>query len=131
MSQVTIDSVTLSGWSGLTTGVALYVFCNDDFSGSDGTLVPKTLRENVKNGLGAFYQSIACTVSQGQLVIPEVTLESTADSPDNPSATYSAVLWDQNSNQQIQSFGTFASFAVTPTPTATTWAAIFSGEADQ
>lgn len=131
MAQVTIGPATLSGWSGLSTGVALYVFCNDAFTGSDGTLVPKTVRENVKNGLGAFYQSFGCTVSQGQLAIPDVALESTADSPDNPTATYSAVLWDQNSNQQIQSFGTFAAFSISPTPTTTTWAAIFSGEADQ
>lgn len=131
MAQVAIGSVTLSGWSGLTTGVALYVFCNDAFTGSDATPVPKTVRENVKNGLGAFYQSFGCTVTQGQLAIPAVTLQSTVDSPDNPGATYSAVLWDQNSNQQIQSFGTFASFAVSPTPATTTWAAIFSGEANQ
>jgi hypothetical protein len=130
MAQVTISSVTLSGWSGLTTGVALYVFCDDAFTGSDGAIVPKSVRENVKNGLGAFYQSLGCTVNQGQLVIPSVTLESTTDSLDNSSATYSAVLWDQNSNQMIQQFGTFPSFPVSPAPVATTWAAIFSSEAD-
>ena len=131
MAQVTISPVTLSGWSGLSTGVALYVFCNDAFTGSDGTLVPKTVRDNVKNGLGTFYQSFACTVNNGQLAVPAVQLESTTDSPDNPDASYSAVLWDSTTGMAIQSFGTRQSFALSPTPTTITWAAIFSGQADQ
>ena len=129
MAQVTISSVTLSGWSGPTTGVALYIFANDAFTGSDGTLVQKTVPKNVTSGLGTFFGSYSCSASNGALTIPQVQINSTDDSVDNPGATYSAVLWDQNSNQPIQTFGTLSTFVVPPSPVNTTWSALFTSEA--
>ena len=127
MAEVTIASETVPNWQGNTTGVTLRIYCNSDFTASDGTFVPKSIRSNWA-GLGTFYESGACTVSSGSLVIPAVTLESTTDSLDNPTTTYSAVLWDSISGLPIQNFGTYACWSLASTPTSTTWGAVFVAE---
>ena len=130
MAAITIATVTIPNWNnGPVTGVALYVYCNAAFTASDGTIVPQTQRPNVTTGLGTFFQIEICTTSGSSLVVPAITLESTTDSPDNPNATYSAVLWDTNSNQFIQTFGTFTNFSLPNSPTSTTWDAVFTANA--
>lgn len=129
MPQITIASATIPGWQGNTSGVQLRIYANQSFTASSGTLYPQS-NANAPASLGTFFQVYPCTVSGGGLVIPAVTLDSTTDSPDNPDATFSAVLFDTQSGKQIQPFGTFPSFPLNPTPTSTTWAAIFSAEAD-
>jgi hypothetical protein len=125
--MVTIASTTIPGWQGNSSGVMLRIYANKSFTAASGTLYPKS-NPCAPVSLGTFFQLFACTVSSGSLVIPSVTIDSTTDSVDNPDATYTAVLWDSTSGKQIQPF--FSSFALSPTPASTTWAAIFSAEAN-
>src|ERR1017187_6132181 len=125
MALITIASVTISGWQGNSTGVVLRVYTNASFTAATGTLYPKS-NTLAPQSIGTFFQSYGCTVSSGCLVIPAVIIDSTTDSVDNPDATFSAVLWDSESGQQIQPF--FSQFALNPSPTSTTWAAIFASE---
>jgi hypothetical protein len=125
MALITIASVTIPGWQGNSSGVDLRIYTNESFTAATGTLYPQSVRQNLAS-LGTFFQSSVCTVSGGSLTVPAITIDSTTDSPDNPDATYSAVLWDTTTNLPLQNFGTFASFALAPTPTSTTWAAIFT-----
>ena len=129
MPLITIASVTIPGWQGNTAGVSLRIYANAPFTAESGTIYPQSVMTNPIS-LGTFFQSYACTVASGALTIPAVELDSTVDSPDNPDATYSAVLWDGASGQPIQQFGTRSQFTLSPSPTSTTWAAIFTAEAD-
>lgn len=130
MPLISIASVTIPNWQGNTTGVSLRIYANAPFTAQSGTTYGFGSQLNPA-GLGTFFQSVACTSSGGGLVVPSFTLDSTTDSPDNPAASYSAVLWDGTSGQPVQSFGTFAAFALPATPTSTTWGAIFLAEATQ
>src|ERR1700761_6637248 len=105
MPLITITTVTIPGWQGNTTGVSLRIYVNGSFTSQSGTIYPQSVLTN-PSSRGTFFQSFACTVTSGALTIPEVQLDSTVDSPDNPDATYSAVLWDGTSGMQIQSFAT-------------------------
>jgi len=127
MPQITIAALNVPNWQGNTAGISLRIYANAPFTAQSGTVYGMGAQNNPA-ALGTFFQSIACTVADGVLTIPAFTLDSTADSPDNPAATYSAVLWDGASGQKIQSFGTFSSFALAAN-TPTTWAAIFLAEA--
>jgi hypothetical protein len=129
MASITIASVTIPGWQGNSSGVQLRIYTNQSFTAASGTIYPKSVTL-APSSLGTFFQSYTCSVSAGSLIIPAVTLDSTVDSPDNPNASYSAVLFDSQSGKQIQSFGTFAAFSLNPSPTSTTWAAIFTADAD-
>jgi hypothetical protein len=75
-------------------------------------------------GQGDFYIQSACTVSGNTLTIPAISLDSTTDSPDNPSARYSAFLVDTSTGDTIQAFG--SSFSLSPDSASTTWPAIFA-----
>lgn len=127
MALVTIASATIPGWQGNTSGIVLRIYTNASFTAESGTLYPQSVRTNSAS-LGTFFQSYGCTVANGALTIPQIEIDSTADSPDNPDATYSAVLWDTTSGQPVQNFGTLASWQLTPSPTSTTWATIFTGQ---
>jgi hypothetical protein len=132
MPSIAIAAVTIPNWSGNTSGISLRVYNNQNFLAQSGTLYPATVQNNLKAaGLGTFFQSFACTVASGALTIPALALDSTADSPDNPAATYSAVFWDGASGQPIQPFGSAAAFSLSPAPTSTTWAAIFTAAEDE
>ena len=128
MASITIASVTVPNWQGNTSGIVLRVYFNEAFTAASGNIYPKTIYSNaaVAASLGTFYQTNACTVTGTSLVIPAITLDSTTDSPDNPGASYSAVLWDSTTGKPIQMFGTFPSFVLDPTHTSATWAAIFT-----
>lgn len=129
MALITISSVTIPGWQGSSLGVVLRIYTNSDFTAETGTLYPRSVITNTAS-LGTFFQSYSCSVSGGSLTIPSVTLDSTTDSPDNPDATYSAVLWDTATGLQVQPFGTYTAFRLPPSPTSTSWAAIFSAQSD-
>lgn len=132
MALVTIQSATIPNWQGASDTVALFILVNASFTAATGTIYPATHRDHLPYGgrqsIGAFYLSAACTVSGNNLTIPAIELDSTEDSPDNPSATFSAVLWDTSVGQPIQPFGTFPAFALAPSPTPTSWAVIFEAE---
>ncbi len=127
MATITIASTVIPGWQGNSSGKQLRIYANKSFTAASGTLYPKS-NPCASASLGTFFQSYACTVSSSSLVVPVVTIDSTTDSPDNPDATYTAVLWDSTTGKQIQPF--FSSFSLSPEPTSTTWAVIFSGEAN-
>jgi hypothetical protein len=124
MAVITINSQNLYGWQGNSSNVALQIKCDATFTANSGNIVMAT--SDNPASLGSFYQLYTCTVSGTTLTIPAVTLDSTSDSSNNPSATYSAHLYDQSTNQTIQAYGT--SFGVNPDTTPTTWANIFSAE---
>lgn len=126
MASISIASISVPNWQGNSSGIQLRIYANCSFTAQSGTFYPLG-NVHASPNAGQFYQLYACTVSSGSLVIPAVTLDSTADSPDDPSATYSAYLWDSNTGKLIQSFGTFGAFSLSPSPTSTTWAAIFTG----
>jgi len=126
MASITITGQTIANWFGNTTGIQIRVFVNSSFTANGGSHHPMTVQSNPAS-LGTFLAAVAdCTVSGTNLTIPSILLDSTTDSVDNPNASYSAVLFDTNSGKQIQSFGTYSTFTVTPTPTTTTWGNIFA-----
>jgi hypothetical protein len=131
MPMITIGAVTLEDWHGNAAGIELVIYTNADFTAKSGKIHPKSLQSNPAS-LGSFYKAVACTVDDqaATLTIPQVQLDSTVDSPDNPGATYSAVIFDTASGKPVQAFGTKASFTVSDDPANTTWATIFTGEAN-
>jgi hypothetical protein len=128
MPMITIGACSLADWQGPETGIFLLIYTDQDFTAQSGAVHPRSVRENAA-ALGTFYKSIALTVAAGALEIPQVQLDSTTDSPDNPGATYSAAIWDSNSAKVVQRFGTQESFPL-GLQTPTTWATIFAGEAN-
>jgi hypothetical protein len=115
MASIVISSVTIPGWEGNTTGVQLRIYTNPGFTAQSGTLSPLSAVINPASR-GTFFQSYACKVSSGELGIPQVQIDSTTDSPDNPDANYSAVLSDSTTGKLIQSFGTESTFTIPPSP---------------
>jgi hypothetical protein len=130
MPLITIAAVTLPDWQGNATGISLLIYTNSEFTAQSGTIHAKSVRSNLAS-LGTFFKSVPCTVDgTGDLVIPQLQLDSTVDSPDNPGATYSAVIFDATSGKPVQPFGTKECFEVPADPADTTWATIFTGEAN-
>jgi hypothetical protein len=125
MPLITIAAVTIPDWQGNTSGVSLRIYTNENFIAQSGTIYPKSVLANPAS-LGTFFQSVVCTISGADLTIPEVQIDSTTDSPDRPDATYSAVFWDDDAEQPIQTFGICKKFSVAASPTSTTWAAVFT-----
>jgi len=130
MPLITIAAVTIPNWQGNATGIVLRLYANESFTAQSGSFYPRGVQCNPAS-LGTFFQAVTCSVVGGALTIPSFTLDSTTDSPDNPDASYSAVLWDSASGKPVQSYGTFAAFALPAEPTPTTWSAIFLAEATE
>ncbi len=130
MPLINIASVNIPNWQGSLSNISLRIYANASFTASSGNIVPKTVLTNLPS-LGTFYVSLPCSISGTELTIPATTLESTTDSPDNPDATFTAMLWDGASNKPIQTLGTVDHFAVPPSPAFTTWNALFTSEANQ
>jgi hypothetical protein len=128
MASIQIQSANISGWQGNSVGVQLRIYTNSSFTATSGNLYPQTVPNPAS--LGSFYQVYSCTVSGSTLTLPAVNLDSTTDSIDNPSATFSAVLWDSVSGKQIQQFGTESTFALAPSPTTTSWGNVFIADLD-
>jgi hypothetical protein len=118
---ISISSVALSDWQGGST-VALRIKIGATFTSLAGNIWLKTMDSPA--GQGDFYIQSACTVSGNTLTIPAISLDSTTDSPDNPSARYSAFLVDTSTGDTIQAFG--SSFSLSPDSASTTWPAIFA-----
>lgn len=130
MPLITIAAVTLPDWQGNEAGIELLIYANSEFTAQSGTIHAKSVRSNSAS-LGTFFKSVPCTVDgTGNLTIPQLQLDSTVDSPDNPGATFSAVLFDTASGQMIQAFGTRECFGIPADPINTTWATIFTAEAN-
>jgi hypothetical protein len=91
----------------------LRIFANQSFDTSDGEFVPQS---HVNSGL---YLEVPCQISGYSLVIPEVELDSTEDSPTNPRATYTATLVTFRKNVIKPEF--LSSFRVPSTAPNTTW----------
>jgi hypothetical protein len=129
--MITIAAVTLADWRG-NAAVSLRIYTNADFTAQSGNIHPKSVQSNGAS-LGTFYRSVDCTVdgAGNALTIPQLQLDSTVDSPDNPAATYSAVLFDETSGEPVQQFGTRGSFAMPADPANTSWATIFAAEASE
>ncbi len=129
MPSITISSIAIPNWQGNASGISLYIYVNSSFTAESGTAYPATVQSHLPHSglasVGTFFLSFPCTVSGTTLTTPSVTLDSTLDSPDNPNATYSAVLWDTVAGQPIQTFGTASEFVVPASPTTTTWEALF------
>lgn len=118
---ISISSVVLSDWQGGST-VALRIKIGATFTSLAGNIWLKTMDSPA--GQGDFYIQSACTVDKNTLTIPAISLDSTTDSPDNPSARYSAFLVDTSTGDTIQAFG--PSFSLSPDSASTTWPAIFA-----
>ncbi|WP_420239210.1 hypothetical protein ACOBR2_06405 [Telmatobacter bradus] len=117
---ISIASITLSNWQGDST-IALRIDVDQTFTSEAGNIWLKTLGNPA--GKGDFYQQFACTVSGNNLTLPEISLDSTTDSPDNPAARYRAVLVDTSTGDVLQRFG--PAFSLAPGDASTTWPAIF------
>lgn len=131
MALITIAPVVLPHWQEADTGVQLRVYFNQSFTAQTGTLYVGSRCPFAVRASGAgFYAAYSCVVSEEGLTIPQVQLDSTTDSPDNPDATYSAMFWDVQTGQLIQSFGTFSEFSIGPGAANTTWADIFKQMAE-
>jgi len=123
--SVEIASLVISGWQG-GSSVSLRIDTDQTFTSSAGNVWPCTIKSNPAS-LGTFYQLYACAITGTELTIPQISLDSTVDSVDNPAATYSASFVDTSCGQIIQPFGA-GSFSVPPSPSSTTWAKIFAAE---
>jgi hypothetical protein len=127
MAFITISSTNISGWQGNSSNVQLRIYTNAGFTSISGNSYPATVTTNPAS-LGTFYQTYNCTANGTVLTVPAVSLDSTTDSVNNPSATFSAVFFDLGSGKEIQAFGEFVLY---PTPTSTTWGNIFALGADE
>jgi hypothetical protein len=134
MATKNIAPVTLPNWQGVSDSISLFIYIHTAFASAGGSLYPATVEHNLPyNGIctsGTFYIAAPCTVSGSSLTIPAISLDSTTDSPDNPNALLSAVLWDTAAGQPIEHLGTFTRFSLPAEPTSTTWAQIFATEAN-
>ncbi len=139
MATITVSTVTIPSWQGNPSGIQLRLFNNVSFTAEGGTIYPQSVLANGQN-IGTFFQIFPCVDSGSPptlgLTIPEIVIDSTTDSPDVPTATYTAILWDTNQSRMVQVLGTF-SVPSTGTATATetldvaSVAVTVSGEHDQ
>lgn len=86
-TTITVSSYSVPNWQyGAPASVRIYV--NSTFIDSAGIL-------HVAQATGGlnFYQSLTCSVSGTTVTLPSFTIASTTDSPTNPSATYSFILY--------------------------------------
>jgi hypothetical protein len=122
MASITIAAAAIYNWQ-LGSDVQLRIYALESFYAADGFEVAAGNPSEDADASSNFYGVVACTVSGSQLNIPSFTLESTTDSPTNPSARYGAYFYTLE-GQRIGPFGEFASFSLPSTPTSTTWGAI-------
>lgn len=89
-TTITVSSQTVPGWQ-YGTPATMRVYVNSTFTDTDGVthLAQATGGPN-------FFVAVTCTASGTTLTIPSFTIASTADSPDNPSATYTFIFYDKN-----------------------------------
>jgi len=126
MALITISQLVLSNWQGNSSGIQLRLYATKTFTASSGTVYPRGFP--LSASVGGFYRLVACNVNSGSLTIPSFTVDSTTDSLDAPDAQFMAILFDSLSGKEVQPLG--SPFALNPSPTSTTWAAIWSAAAD-
>lgn len=86
---MTVSSTVVNGWAyGSAQVITLRIYANQDFVTSDGEIV----KFGAVGGSG-FYRSFTCTVVGTVLTVPTITLPTTTDSTDVPSATWTAVFY--------------------------------------
>jgi hypothetical protein len=122
MASVSIASTSIPNWQA-GSDVVLRIYPLSSFQAADGTLLVQGNPSNDEASAANFYIPVACTLSGSTLSIASVTLKSTTDSVDNPTAKYGAFFYT-NEGEQIAAFGQFASFALPASPTSTTWDAL-------
>jgi hypothetical protein len=122
MASVSIAATSIPNWQA-GSDVVLRIYPLSSFQAADGTLLVQGNPSNDEASAANFYIPVACTLSGSTLSIASVTLKSTTDSVDNPTAKYGAFFYT-NEGEQIAPFGQFASFALPASPTSTTWDAL-------
>jgi len=117
-TTITISSTTVgnsTNYPGSTC--TLRIYSSITFTASDGTVVMAGTP-----GSGAFFKSVACTISAGIISIPSFTIPSTTDASDNQNAKYTAVFFD---SKGVKRDTFFADFPLTNTlGTTVTWGQI-------
>jgi hypothetical protein len=122
MALITIAGASIPNWEG-GSDVVLRIYPLSSFQAADGTLEMQGTPGDDEAASSNFYIPVACTLSGTTLSIASCTLESTADSLDNPAARYGAFFYT-NEGEKIAPFGQFASFVLPASPTSTTWDAV-------
>jgi hypothetical protein len=120
--SVTIAATSVPNWQ-RDSDVVLRIYALTSFIAADGTIVVGGNTSQDASLNDNWFANYTCTVSSGNLSIPAVTLPSTTDSLDVPSAVWSAAFFTVE-GEFIAPFGQFARFPLTPSPSSTTWAAI-------
>ena len=122
MASISIASAAIPNWE-LSSDVQLRIYPLQNFVAADSTIEDAGTPGEDASVNSNNYEAVSCTLSGTTLTIAACTLESTVDSPTNPSAAYGAYFFT-NEGQRIGAFGAFSSFFLPATPTSTTWAAI-------
>lgn len=115
MSAVIVEAVnspTIYRWPGSTAFLRIY--CNSAFFNSTGAFIGQGNAASVNS----YYLQVLCTVVGNVLYIPSFQIDSTTDSPTNPAATYTAVLFTSN-GARVGNF--LANFGVPQIPANQTW----------
>ena len=116
-SQVTINSTTISNWHHTDTAPHLRIYLSAPVTTSDN----KFLRPGMPRTGGIAYQTVVCSVADGVLTIPRITIDSLTDALTGADAKYSAYFFTAT-GVEIKPFDEFTSFTVPPAPALTTWA---------
>ncbi|GEM_PF-5690960 len=116
-ATVTISSTTIENIQYGGSTCTLKIWANSNFFTSGGLAV-------LGGAVGSdnVYKSVACTISGTTLTIPSLTIDSTTDSIDKPTAVYTAVFYDSTGRRRDVYLSNFrVSHSLAPT---TTWGAI-------
>jgi hypothetical protein len=122
MAVITIASATLPNWE-LSSDVVLRIYPLESFISADSNLNEAGIPSEDAAQNNNYFQAVSCTLSGTTLTIASCTLESTTDSPDNPTAKYGAYFFTSE-GQNLGAFAQFAAFALPASPTSTSWHAI-------
>ena len=120
MTNVLIAGQSFPGYNYGGTTAKIRIYPSEKFTASDGTIVGgATLLGNTTG----FFFTLNCTVANNVLTSPSISLPSTTDSMDEPSVTYTAVLFDWQGAKR--DFFPLSDFAIPHTIGATTtWGAL-------
>ncbi len=102
MAQLILASEVQTPANNFTGDTAyLRIYASTSFYSADGTQVT-----GGQVGSPYWYQQYTCPIVDGEMTIPEVTLQTTTDS-NVPNATYTAVFFDNAGRQQNTKLGNF------------------------
>lgn len=120
MSVITITASDVAAYTGMRTPATARLYANEQFTDSTSVIVAEGSKLRP-----VFYQSFTASLVSGNIRIASGTAYSTTNSTDNPSATYTLVIYD-TAGREMYTVGTNISI---PTTTPTTWAAILVSSA--